>query len=56
MSDPAPAPAPGHSPIPTDTVFDPAPADLEDDFDDVELGERQAEACSMEEGCTTGCQ
>ena len=31
----------------------PASAILEDDdFGDEELGERQADACSMEEGCT----
>ncbi|MBL9151109.1 MAG: hypothetical protein JNK37_01420 [Verrucomicrobiales bacterium] len=29
--------------------------DDDDDFGDVELGERQVEACSMEEGCTV-CQ
>lgn len=34
----------------------PAVADIEDDFADVELGERQPEVCTMEEGCTSGCQ
>ncbi len=33
----------------------PVATDPEDDFGDVALGERQAEACSMDEGCTV-CQ
>lgn len=32
-----------------------AVADIDDDFADVELGERQPEVCTMDEGCTT-CQ
>lgn len=30
-------------------------SDVEDDFGDEQLGERQPQACSMEDGCT-GCQ
>lgn len=39
-----------------ENVANPAPtSDPDDDFADVELGERQPEVCSMEEGCTS-CQ
>ncbi|MCB1085866.1 MAG: hypothetical protein KDM63_02375 [Verrucomicrobiae bacterium] len=40
---------------PVTNSTDPAAVDPDDDFGDVELGERQAEACSMDEGCTV-CQ
>lgn len=33
----------------------PVPTTPEDDFGDEQLGERQAEACSLDEGCTV-CQ
>lgn len=32
-----------------------SPTSIEDDFADESLGERQASACSLEEGCTV-CQ
>jgi|JI10StandDraft_1071094.scaffolds.fasta_scaffold244436_2 hypothetical protein len=38
----------------SETTQVPAPFD-DSDLDDVVLGERQADACSMEEGCTS-CQ
>ena len=38
-----------------ETLAPPVPANSEDDFGDEPLGERQAEACSLDEGCTV-CQ